>query len=100
MRVRGWRAPTHRGPHDSKPIPNRTGFAEILSPEDRLGSTLAKCELHHAWGVPFCWVVDPEKQTAWQYHSGGEPEHINRSGTLTAGELSVQLDELFSDQPR
>jgi hypothetical protein len=19
------------------------------------------------WGVPFCWVIDPEKQTGWQY---------------------------------
>lgn len=26
---------------------------EILSPEDRLGATLAKCEEYHAWGVPF-----------------------------------------------
>jgi Uma2 family endonuclease len=73
---------------------------EILSPEDRVGAMLAKCEQYHAWGVPYCWVVDPEKQTAWQYHSGGEPERINRGGTLTAGELSVHLDELFSDQPR
>src|SRR6266436_5612158 len=28
---------------------------EILSPEDRLGTMLAKCEEYHAWGVPFCW---------------------------------------------
>jgi Uma2 family endonuclease len=27
---------------------------EILSPEDSLGATLAKCEEYHAWGVPFC----------------------------------------------
>jgi len=73
---------------------------EILSPEDRVGATLAKCEQYHSWGVPFCWVVDPEKQTAWQYHSGGEPEHLDRDGTLTAGELSVRLEELFSEQPR
>lgn len=66
--------------------------AEILSPEDRIGALLAKCEQYHAWGVPYCWVVDPEKQTAWQYHSGGEPEHIARGGTLTAGQLSVRLE--------
>jgi Uma2 family endonuclease len=27
---------------------------EILSPDDSLGATLAKCEEYHAWGVPFC----------------------------------------------
>ena len=45
-------------------------------------------------------MIDPEKQTAWQYHSGGDPEPVMRGGTLTAGELSVHLEELFSDQPR
>src|SRR5580704_5487820 len=74
--------------------------AEVLSPEDRIGAMLAKCELYHSWGVPFCGVVDPEKQTAWQYHSGGEPERVARGSTLTAGELSVHLEELFSEQPR
>jgi Uma2 family endonuclease len=69
---------------------------EILSPEDRVGAMLAKCEQYHEWGVPFCWVIDPEKQTAWQYHSGGEPEHLSRGGTLTAGQLSISLENLFS----
>jgi Uma2 family endonuclease len=73
--------------------------AEVLSPEDRVGAMLAKCEQYHAWGVPFCWVVDPEKQTGWQYHAGSEPEHVEHGGTLTAGEFSVRLEELFSEQP-
>jgi Uma2 family endonuclease len=71
--------------------------AEILSPEDRLGATLAKCEHYHAWGVPFCWVIDPEKRTAWQYHAGGEPQRLERDGVLKAGELSISLEELFSE---
>jgi Uma2 family endonuclease len=69
---------------------------EILSPTDRLGEMLAKCEQYHTWGVPFCWVVDPEKQTGWQYHLGGEPERIAQGGILRAGELSVGLQELFT----
>ncbi len=73
---------------------------EILSPEDRVGAMLAKCEEYHAWGVPFCWVIDPEKQIAWQYRRGGEPERVDRGGTVTAGDLSVPLSELFSEQPR
>jgi Uma2 family endonuclease len=80
--------------------PNRLSSVEILSPGDRLRATLAKCKEYHASGVPFCWVIDPEKQTAWQYHSGAEPEHVERGGALTAGELSVPLEELFSELPR
>ena len=67
---------------------------EILSPEDRLGPTFAKCEEYHAWGVPFCWVIDPVKRTAWEYNAAGEPARV--SGTLRAGEISIDLDELFS----
>jgi len=87
-------APVIQGPYPTEPV---LLCIEILSPDDRVGAMLAKCEQYHAWGVPFCWVVDPEKQTAWQYHSGGEPEHLERGGTLTAGELIVRLEELFKE---
>lgn len=50
--------------------------------------------------MPFCWVIDPEKQTAWQYHSGREPERRQQGGVLQAGELSVRLEELFSEPIR
>ena len=69
--------------------------AEILSPEDRVGAMLAKCEQYHSWGVPYCWVVDPVKQTAWEYHLGGEPNRVDRDGTLRAGELNIRLSDLF-----
>lgn len=90
-------SPVIQSPYPTEPV---LVCVEILSPEDRVGAMLAKCEQYHAWGVPFCWVVDPEKQTAWQYRSGGEPEHVERGGTLTAGELSVHLEDLFSELPR
>jgi len=90
-------APVIQGPYPTDPV---LLCVEILSPEDRVGAMLAKCEQYHAWGVPFCWVVDPEKQTAWQYHSGGEPEHVDRGGMLTAGTLTVRLHELFADLPQ
>jgi Uma2 family endonuclease len=89
-------APTIQSPYPTEPV---LLCVEILSPEDRIGAMLAKCEEYHAWGVPFCWVIDPEKRTGWQYHSGSDPEHVNRGGTLTAGQLSVRLEELFSEQP-
>ncbi len=68
---------------------------EILSPEDRLGAMLGKCEEYHAWGVPSCWVIDPVKRTAWEYHRGGEP--VRASGTLRAGDVAISLADLFGD---
>ena len=72
---------------------------EILSPADHLGAMLAKCEQYHEWGVPFCWVVDPAKRSAWEYHAGGEPTRLDASGILRAGELKVELAELFAEIP-
>jgi Uma2 family endonuclease len=88
-------APKLQRPYPTEPV---LLCVEILSPDDHIGAMLAKCEVYHAWGVPFCWVVDPEKQTGWQYHSGAEPERIESGGTLTAGELSVRLEDLFSNR--
>jgi len=79
------------GPYPTEPV---LLCCEILSPEDRLGAMLGKCEEYQAWGVPFCWVIDPVKRTAWEYHSGAEPVRV--TSALRAGELSVSLDELFS----
>jgi len=90
-------ARTIQSPYPTEPVQL---CVEILSPDDRLGAMLAKCEQYHSWGVPFCWVIDPEKQTAWQYHAGREPERLEQGGVLQAGELSVRLEELFSEPPR
>jgi Uma2 family endonuclease len=62
------------------------------------GTMLAKCEQYHDWGVPYCWLVDPEKRIAWEYHSGREPEPVGDA--LHAGELIVRLDELFAELPK
>jgi Uma2 family endonuclease len=90
-------APEIQSPYPTAPV---LLCVEILSPEDRVGAMLAKCEEYHAWGVPFCWVIDPEKQIGWQYHAGGDPERVERTGTLIAGQLRVALEELFSEQAR
>jgi Uma2 family endonuclease len=82
------------GPYPTEPV---RLCCEILSPEDRLAAALSKCEEYHAWGVPFCWVIDPVKRTAWEYHSGADPEKV--TPTLRAGDLSVNLDELFAELP-
>src|SRR5580698_483660 len=84
-------APVLQSPYPTDPV---LLCCEILSPEDRLGNMLAKCEEYHAWGVPFCWVIDPVKRTAWEYHSASDP--VRATTALCAGELSVNLEELFS----
>ena len=86
-------APEIQSPYPIDPV---LLCVEILSPEDRIGTLLAKCEQYHVWGVPFCWVIDPEKQTGWHYHAESEPERVDRGGTLIAGQVSVQLEELFA----
>jgi Uma2 family endonuclease len=80
------------GPYPTEPV---LLCCEILSPEDRLGAMLSKCEEYHAWGVPYCWVIDPVKRTAWEYHSSAEPERVN--AVLRAGQISVRLEDLFSE---
>ena len=67
---------------------------EILSPEDRLGTMLAKCEEYHAWGVPYCWVIDPVKRAAWEYHAVDDPHRA--SETLSAGAITISVRDLFS----
>jgi Uma2 family endonuclease len=68
---------------------------EILSPDqETLEAMLAKCEEYHAWGVPFCWVLDPVKRAAWEYPSAGEPARA--TAELRAGEIAISLEELFA----
>ncbi len=67
---------------------------EILSPEDRLGATFAKCERYHGWGVPVCWVVDPMRRRAWSYERGGEPLQVNEH--LTTDDIRLDFAEVFS----
>jgi Uma2 family endonuclease len=66
---------------------------EILSPGDELGATFAKCELYHEWGVPCCWIVDPDKRRAWVYRSGDEPRSVE--GALESTEFRFTLAEVF-----
>ncbi len=84
-------------PYPTRPV---TLCIEILSPDDRLSAAFGKCEEYHAWGVPYCWVIDPLKQTAWEYHAERDPIRIEKSEALCAGELRVSLQELFSDLTR
>jgi Uma2 family endonuclease len=67
---------------------------EIVSPPDRVGKLFGKCEEYHKWGVPYCWVIDPERKSAWEYFpSDPEPRRVENS--LTAGPILLDLAEVF-----
>ncbi len=86
----------------AKPIPGRYPgpgnpvllCIEIVSPPDRVGKLFGKCEEYHGWGVPYCWVIDPERKTAWEYF----PEDLEprRAGdAITAGPIQLALADIF-----
>ncbi|MGH9610241.1 MAG: Uma2 family endonuclease [Bryobacteraceae bacterium] len=78
------------------PGPNNPVFlcVEILSPPDRIGKLMAKCEEYHRWGVPYCWIVDPERKKAWEYlPQDREPRAAETQ--LTAGPIALPLAEVF-----
>lgn len=81
-------------PYPTKPV---VACVEILSPEDRIGQTLAKCEEYHAWGVLYCWVINPERKTAWIYCKGTEPNRIDGFGTLVAENIQITMAALFDE---
>ena len=69
---------------------------EILSPNDRMSGTFAKAEAYQAWGVQTVWIVDPEERRGWVYRSGHRPVEVPVDGSLTAGEISISCDDIFS----
>jgi Uma2 family endonuclease len=70
---------------------------EIISPDQTLGQMLEKCEHYHAWGTRYCWVIDPERQTAWEYHKYGEPMRLSEaSESISAGEIALEVEEIFA----
>lgn len=67
---------------------------EILSPDDSLGKTFAKLERYHAWGTPFCWLIDPDRRACWTYHKGETPIQVQHS--IAAGDIHLPVAEIFS----
>lgn len=67
---------------------------EILSPPDRLGKLLGKCEEYHRWGVPTCWIIDPEHRIAWEY-CPNDVEPRKAAQSLQAGRIEISLESIF-----
>lgn len=67
---------------------------EILSPSDRLSDMVKKCQEYLRWGVPSCWILNPETQEAWTVNMTGI-DIVPADGVLRAGEISVAMPEVF-----
>ena len=67
---------------------------EIVSPGQGVGQLLGKCEEYHRWGVLFCWVIGPERETAWEYPRGGQMERAET--LLRAGEIELPLIDILA----
>ena len=81
-------------PYPVKPI---VLCIEILSPDDALKETLAKCGIYHEWWTVDTWIVDPCSRRAWQYIKGSAPLEIEPSGEPQAGAIHVPLADVFAD---
>ncbi|HEX7360400.1 MAG TPA: Uma2 family endonuclease [Bryobacteraceae bacterium] len=80
-----------RYPDPNDPVPL---CIEILSPPDRVAKLFAKCEEYHRWGVPFCWIIDPDRKKAWEYFPEDREPRLAEN-QLTAGEIALPLAEVF-----
>lgn len=69
---------------------------EILSPDDRFSDAVSKCGEYHAWGVAYCWIIDPEDKRCWEYHSGQRPNPLQPGSRIAAGALSLNTAEFFA----
>lgn len=65
---------------------------EILSPEDTARRLEIRIDEYLAFGVPCCWVIDPEGRRAWEYTADGRREV--KDGVLSAGHIRVRLQDL------
>jgi Uma2 family endonuclease len=67
---------------------------EILSLSDRFAYTARKCKEYLSWGVPACWILDPEASEAWVSDSAGV-HPVAEGGRLEAGSISLGMLEIF-----
>ena len=83
-------------PYPTKPVHL---CVEILSPPDRFSDTVSKCDEYHAWGVKYCWIIDPESRQCWEYHAGSRPNLITPDGRITADPIALNAADIFATLP-
>jgi Uma2 family endonuclease len=70
---------------------------EIVSPDQSDDQLLEKCEHYHAWGTPYCWVINPETKKLWEYHKGTERRQLDHDAPfIAAGEIQLSVSAIFN----
>ena len=69
---------------------------EILSPDQTLPQLIEKCKQYHAWGTVYCWIIDPESPSAWEYQRGEQPRLLADEDVLAAGEIQLAVRDIFT----
>lgn len=67
---------------------------EILSLTDRFAYTIKKCDEYLRWGVPACWIFDPEEKRAWFYDTEGL-HPVLAGGILRLNQIELALTDLW-----
>lgn len=70
---------------------------EILSPSQSEADLFRKCRQYHLWGVPHCWIIDPETSACFEYHGGNDFVLVEPDGFLTAGDVRLAAAKIFAD---
>jgi Uma2 family endonuclease len=70
---------------------------EVLSPTDRAGDLFRKCVRYSTWGIPHCWIIDPETKACFEYHGGNDFILADTEGVLTADDIRIPVSEIFAD---
>lgn len=102
LRERNWRIPDLAVQKSEIAKQERYAFAplvlaiEIRSPEDKWSEIFEKFEDYHVWGVPYCWLIDPETERAWTYHKNEDFEEVTGNSQIQAGDIQLSLGEIFS----
>ena len=67
-----------RGPEPEEPVLTSRPYAcfEILSSEDRLSEMEERVADYLAFGVPYVWIVDPERQKIYRSEAGRRTEVV------------------------
>ena len=68
---------------------------EILSKDDRLAEMQRRIDDYLAFGVAYCWVVDPRERKAWAHTSEGCHEADDGLLRTQNPEIIVPLSALF-----
>ena len=68
---------------------------EVLSPEDRVMRTRAKCQDYLRMGVPEVWIFDPESRTASVLRGDTITEHRDGSLRLEGTPIELSLADVF-----